>query len=336
MCVLLLRVFVNPFEVTLIVLVLFFDVSKIKKKNEGDMVAAKAFKRAAHIALSAIFKWVRKDGSLWIVKNRLDPSVRHGFEAYSFHSQYNLLAASMLATAWHIADESITEGPAPCEVGGFVFQLPFHHKIFANCSGMYIELDTGAEEKYDSTGLIRIHKTGVDPLVGPSDTSAIAVFPVAVGVGWLADDKWEYLAQFGENKVSCSHVFHEQTPELVHFEVTYKITDGPQYTTIIEEYEVRPDSVQVRTRTDPPVPKLKIRFPIFQSDGSTSSTFTVKGNKVAVSFSGSQQSFEVETSAVDLQITAQNIPFRNGFLSVAEAEVAGGHVSYVLRPLLDP
>jgi hypothetical protein len=31
-----------------------------------------------------------------------------GFEAYSFHSQYNLLAASMLATAWNVADESIS------------------------------------------------------------------------------------------------------------------------------------------------------------------------------------------------------------------------------------
>jgi hypothetical protein len=35
----------------------------------------------------------------------------------------------------------------PAEVGGFVLELPFHHKVFANCAGMYLEIDTAAEGK---------------------------------------------------------------------------------------------------------------------------------------------------------------------------------------------
>lgn len=109
--------------------------------------------------------------------------------------------------------KKIEEGHTPSEVGGFVFRLPFHHKIFANCGGLYIQIDTGAEAKYffiilftvllfynltayryDSTGLVRVHKSMVDPLVGPSDVSAINIFPSSIGVGWpTKSGNWEYL-----------------------------------------------------------------------------------------------------------------------------------------------
>lgn len=82
----------------------------------------------------------------------MDPTARHGYEEYSFHSQYNLLAASMLATAWSVCDESIPESQAPAEIGGFVFQLPtHHHKIFANCSGLYLEIETSGRINFCST-----------------------------------------------------------------------------------------------------------------------------------------------------------------------------------------
>lgn len=110
------------------------------------------FKRAARLALRALQRWRRPSGELCIVKNHLDPALRHGFEAYSFHSQYNLLAASMLASAYAFADEEVTERPAPCEVGGFLLQVPALHKIFANAAGLYLEIDSCAEAKYESTG----------------------------------------------------------------------------------------------------------------------------------------------------------------------------------------
>jgi hypothetical protein len=62
-------------------------------------------------------------------QNNFDPSLRFGYEEYSFLSQYNLLPASMLYYAWTLADDSITEGPCPAEVGGFAFQLDLHHKV---------------------------------------------------------------------------------------------------------------------------------------------------------------------------------------------------------------
>ena len=63
--------------------------------------------------LQSIARWVRPSGELWIVKNRVDPQRRHGYESYSFHSQYNLLTAAMLALAWLRADETIAEARLP-------------------------------------------------------------------------------------------------------------------------------------------------------------------------------------------------------------------------------
>src|SRR5688500_20360213 len=42
------------------------------------------------------------------------PARRHGYEGYSFHSQYNLLAMAMLAIAYQRADETIEIGRASC------------------------------------------------------------------------------------------------------------------------------------------------------------------------------------------------------------------------------
>jgi hypothetical protein len=47
--------------------------------------------------------WIRPDGTGFIVKNRYPIEARHGYENYSEHTTYNLLACSMLAQAWQFA-----------------------------------------------------------------------------------------------------------------------------------------------------------------------------------------------------------------------------------------
>ena len=102
--------------------------------RRGDRAAAGACRRAAHLSLQSIGRWVRPTGELWIVKNRMDPAARHGYESYSFHSQYNLLAAAMLAIAWTRADDGIPEAPCPADTGGFAFALqPAFHKVVRQC-----------------------------------------------------------------------------------------------------------------------------------------------------------------------------------------------------------
>ncbi|HRT10502.1 MAG TPA: DNRLRE domain-containing protein, partial [Candidatus Paceibacterota bacterium] len=87
------------------------------------LAKAGAFKRAAHLALGGIERWLRPDGSGFVVKNRYPIEARHGYERYSAQSQYNLLACWLLAVAYLYSDDTIPERPAPADLGGFVVPL---------------------------------------------------------------------------------------------------------------------------------------------------------------------------------------------------------------------
>jgi len=276
---------------------------------------------------------VRPSGELWIVKNRFDPALRHGFEGYSFHSQYNLLAASMLATAWLFANEQIPEGACPADVGGFVVHLPDFHKVIANAGGLYVEIDTAADPNYNSTGLLRIHKAGVDPLVGPSDGAAIRDEPLAVGIAWLEGGRWQPLAGLGRGQISdAAVVVHETSPQKVSFTVRYEI-NRPQVRAVVETYDLTPERVRVKVEVDGAADKLLVRFPALAFDGQRASQILVDGDTATVRLGASQQTFRVEMpEGVRLYRTGRWVRSRNGYLEPIEGEVTGKQVVYSLTP----
>lgn len=310
-----------------------YEIWAKRKWREGDKIAAQAFKRAAHLALQSVKRWVRPSGELWIVKNHFDPALRHGFEGYSFHSQYNLLAASMLATAWLFADEQIPEGTCPADVGGFVVHLPDFHKVIANASGLYVEIETAADPNYNSTGLLRVHKAGVDPLVGPSDGAAIRDEPLAIGIAWLEDNLWQPLAGLGRKQiVNTTVTVHEATPQQVRFEIRYEV-NRPKVRAVVETYELTPEQVRVTVEVDGKVDKLLVRFPALAFDGQRTSLIQVFGNTATVRLDNSQQTFRVEEpSDVTLYRVGRYVRSRNGYLEPIEGEVRGRKVVYTLQP----
>lgn len=101
--------------------------------SNGDADGAGVFKRAAGLSLKSLQRWKRPTGEWTILKNRYDPAVRHGYESYSYYAQYNLLPASMLATAIKFANEDIEERFSFAETGGFVFQPDQFHKVCNAC-----------------------------------------------------------------------------------------------------------------------------------------------------------------------------------------------------------
>lgn len=310
-----------------------YEIFAQRKWREGDEVAAKAFKRAARLALQSVKRWVRPSGELWIVKNRFDPALRHGFEGYSFHSQYNLLAASMLATAWLFADEQIPEGACPADVGGFIVHLPDFHKVIANTGGLYVEIDTAADPNYNSTGLLRVHKKGINPLVGPSDGAAIKDEPLAIGIAWREDDRWQALAGLGrEQIVRVSVTVQEATPKRVAFTVRYEV-NRPQVHAVVEVYELTSEQVRVTAEVDGGVDSLLVRFPALAFDGQQASRISVIGNTATVQLDGSQQTFQVnEPSSVTLKRAGRWVYCRNGYLEPIEGEVKDKRVTYTLTP----
>lgn len=309
-----------------------YEVWARRKRRDGDMVAASAFKRAARLALQSIQRWVRPSGELWIVKNHFDPAVRHGYEYYSFHSQYNLLAASMLATASLFADESIPEGPSPADVGGFVLHLPDFHKVIANAGGLYLELDTAADPSFNSTGLLRIHRAGVEPLIGPSDGSAIAYGPLAVGIAWW-EEGWQSLAGVGIGEMAGTEVtVHKSTPQMVHFTVRY-VLNRPGVRAVRETYELTPTQARVTVEVEGDVPMLKVRFPVLVFDGQYTSRMTIDGSTATIRLGESKQVFAVEAPpGVSLSRAGEWVPSCNGYLEAIEGECPGRRVIYTIRP----
>ncbi len=311
-----------------------YEIWARRKWREGNEVAAKAFKRAAHLAFQSIRHWVRPSGELWIVKNRFDPALRHGFEGYSFHSQYNLLVASMLATAWLFADDQIPEGACPADVGGFVVHLPDFHKVIANAGGMYVEVDTAADPNYNSTGLLRVHRKGVDPLVGPSDGAAIKDEPLAIGIAWREGDRWLPLAGLGQQQIARTEVtVHEQTPHQVAFTIRYEMNRDGRVKAVIETYEVTPKQVRVTVEVDGAVDCLLVRFPAIAFDGQRVSRIWVEGSMAIVQLGNSRQTFRVDApEGVKLRRSGRWVKSRNGYLEPVEGEIIGKWVVYSLTP----
>lgn len=311
-----------------------YEIWARRKQREGDGIAAKAFKRAAFLALQSVKRWVRPSGELWIVKNKFDPALRHGYEGYSFHSQYNLLAASMLATAWFFASDDIPLGMCPADVGGFVVHLPDFHKVIANASGLYVEIDTAADPNYNSTGLLRVHKSGVEPLIGPSDSAAIRDEPLAVGIAWREGESYQPLAGVGRKQISRVSVnIYKETPHQVAFAIRYEV-NRPQVKAVLETYELTPKQVRVTAEIEGEVDSLLVRFPALAFEGQRASRIAVSGNEVTVRLDNSQQTFRVEApSDVVLKRTGRWVRSRNGYLEPIEAEIKGKKVIYTLTPV---
>lgn len=146
-----------------------YEIYAAAHARAGRSAEAGAFKRGARLALQSVREWIRPDGGFHIVKNRFPVEARHGYESYSVHANYSLLAGSMLCAAWQQADDAIPERPAPADVGGFVVSLPDFDTVVANAGGNYVEYRTRPSPHYNPAGLVRIHLRGGHPQLGWSD-----------------------------------------------------------------------------------------------------------------------------------------------------------------------
>ena len=112
----------------------------------------------------------------------MDPAARHGYESYSFHSQYNLLTAAMLAIAWTRADEHVDVAFAPATTSGAIaFALgPAFHKVFVKFRLWHLEIDTGADLPLQPDGHTARAPFGVLPETMSDGVSAAASYQLPV------------------------------------------------------------------------------------------------------------------------------------------------------------
>jgi hypothetical protein len=302
--------------------------------SRGDLAAAGACKRAAHLALQSIGRWVRPTGELWIVKNRMDPASRHGYESYSFHSQYNLLAAAMLAMAWARADDRIREAPCPADIGGFAFAIqPAFHKVVANAGGTYLEFDTGADLHYNPTGLIRLHHRSLPPETMSDGVGAAAEYrlparparSMALGPEWRDQaGVWHALADHGVNDLEpVEFEVVTAAPSRIEARLSYRGRLRGGATAVAERVVVMPGRFEIEHRVDGDVGAVRQCWPMLDTDGQTPSVITVTEKTAAVARAGGRFTFEAVTEGAAVSRLGVSEPCRNGMMDACLAQVSG-------------
>jgi hypothetical protein len=326
-----------------------YEIYAARALKVGDVSLAAAFKRAAHLALASMRRWVRPSGELQIIKNWVAPEKEHAFETYSAHSQYGLLPLSMLAIAYEHAapTEKIAEKPTPADVGGFVLHLEELHKVVANAGGMYIEVDTIGDHHYDATGLIRVHHPAVNPQLGPSDSVlADSAYrrpkdaprpPQTTGIGmaWqIADGSWRHLGGVGGERTKVTVRDVSESPGRVTFRIRYEgDLGGPTF--IEERYVVTPAGVELTTRLGGYNGLRRYVWPVLADDGRMATEITVAGDVVRVTKRGekSAQTFR-PVGASSVRVMPEKYPNHNGWarLAVAEYPAGDGPMKLIIAP----
>jgi len=305
----------------------------------GDRASAGAFRRAARLSLASVARWVRPSGELWIVKNRVDPSRRHGYEPYSFHSQYNLLCAAKLVAAYLRADDTILEAPIPSELGGYVFALqPAFHKVFASAAGTLVEIDTGADLKYNPTGILRVHVAGISAQLGltdglvPAPTYQVpnrAPRAIALGPAWRdAAGEWHTLASHGrEDLEPVSLAIATRSLSRVEFLLRYAGRFRGGATAIEQRITVTGRGVEITDTIHGDIRGIRAECPVLLNDGERSTTVSMAESSVTVRGLDSAP-WEVASPtgrARRLEVTGDG---RNGTYGMVVFEGSGRSVSY--------
>lgn len=321
----------------------------------GKEQEAGAFKRAAHLALRSIGRWIREDGSGFIVKNRFPIEVMHGYESYSAQSQYNLLACWLMCVAYLYADNSIKESPSPADIGGYVLVMKdVFHKVFANSGGNYVEYELSGDPRYNATGLIRIHLKNSNPQLGPSDgiphkwdnkkKQDLGGELYAVGPEWhdatggvyrLAEytnilfPDTSYFSAYKGSKLPEIDVRNvRQSVDGVAFEVVYTGRfDG--VTQISQRVYIDHTGITVRDILKGNVKKVRACYPMLINDGMEETKIDFQNGKVILQSRDGQICFRaISPQNATIQRKQKRIPYRNGYADIAYFESDKNVIQY--------
>jgi hypothetical protein len=263
-------------------------------KNLGDLKTAGMFKRCGHLSIKAVQRWLKEAEPPRHIKNFYPFGSKHGTEDYGYYDKYMVTLGCFIYIAFISADDSIEEYPCPAETGGYVFETSTaFHKIFANCGGNSIEIDTQADFHYDSTGLGRYHKSGFPTELALSmPFTATPNYYLPYGLlkrnaslcpGWECENgKIQYLSELSEGlehelTVSCTD------EENVAFSITYtgKAFNGCHG--IKETYVLNRVGISIEAELiEPKVERIHYAVPLFVTNGRDKAGLVKEKEKIRV------------------------------------------------------
>jgi rhamnogalacturonyl hydrolase YesR len=309
-----------------------FELFASEYARKGERVKAEIFKRAARLSLQSVASWLRPDGSGYIVKNKFPLEAQHGYEVYSVHACYNMLATSMLAQAWQFAEEDIAEGVAPADIGGYVVSLPApFHKIVASVAGTYVEYETKGDQAYNPTGIIRVHIRGSHPQLGPSDGCASKFggkdVSVAVGPSWQnADGSWSSLASWQQSDPTVEVI--EESLKRSRFKISYSANN----VTVSETVTVEKGKITVEDELSGDVAKMRVTFPMLTFNGKEETAIQTAKNTATLSLEGKRIRFTaLAPNSATLVRSGKKYGHRNGMVEPLYFEVQGNKAKYSIN-----
>ncbi|WP_284285521.1 hypothetical protein [Alicyclobacillus fastidiosus] len=313
-----------------------FELAAKFHAKQGDLRIAGAFKRAAHLSVASIRRWTRPSGELNVVKNHASPMLRTGFESYTFHSQYNLLTAYLLALTFRFGVDSIPEDSCPAETGGFYIWIePFFHKLVINVGGNYVQIQTRGEPIYNPTGILRIQRKGVCSLIGPSDgASHQAGKAIAYAPAWetssLRSDVTRMADWSPANDVELALGVHEKTDKRVSVELKYR---GPLngVTCVQRRLTVTSEVVLVSDRVVGQIDALIEEIPVLLWDGCRHTDVNLSGKRLDVSTEDGRVSILCLDSAATGFTLSDAVPFRNGTIGMARYRTNRRDTSFLIH-----
>lgn len=305
-------------------------------KEKGDLKTAGAFKRCAHLAMNSVMRWINEACPPKHNRNFYPIESNHGEESYAYYDKYMITLAVNSYQAFLYADDSIDEYPCPQECEGYVFETSDDfHKIFASCMGNFIEIDTHADNHYDSTGLGRYHKSGIPSELGLSMpfvkhpeykvAEGLSTENLSICAGWdMGDGQIQYLSDISEGFGHSLEIV-ESSDSVVRFNVVYSGEGIKGCSSLIERYTLDEKGVYVQSElVNPIVNKVYCRVPIFSTNGKDIGNICgLTDNSVSVQMNDFV--YNVETDG-NLQLDGRTIANRNGAYKIADIEKSNCNV----------
>lgn len=268
------------------------EYEAVRYKEKGDLVTAGMFKRCAHLAAGSVKRWIEQVDVPRHIKNFFPVESKFGTEEYGYYDKYMITLGCFIYPAFLYADDNIEEYPCPAEIGGYVFETSKDfHKIFANCGGHSIEIDTKADNHYDSTGLGRYHKRDVPvelalsvPFVKTPDyflPGGLEKRNLSICPGWETQEgRIQYLSELSEGleytlDVQCS------TQEKAAFTVTYRGDKINGCNAIKETYTISASGVRIEAALEGALHDcIYYTIPLLYTNGKDYSEISLKSGEV--------------------------------------------------------
>ncbi|RAU93702.1 glycosyl hydrolase [Paenibacillus sp. YN15] len=336
---------------------MIFSIYAKRARSSGEETMARAFTRGAALCFEAISRWQTEAGDLRIVRNYYPPEKRHGHEIYSRHATYNMWTAAALAFSILHADPDIPEGAIPAETGGYVLEADGSFQtVAASIRNQQIIVQTSLQDPYNLPGMVRIHRTGLPSLIGPSSAgfgeagftlfSEGAVEPVSYAPAWqsAAGGRWHSLVEGSpgggdfnmmdgiDGRASgAGAVVRTETelPELCVFAVHWKGLPG-EVGEIESRYVQRDGEIEMHYSFPPSVEKAGAVIPLLAYDGQEASEIEVLPASVTVRYRGGTLCVRplTEDTVIAEEQPGKQYASRNGLLRVVRLERQGNAIAF--------